>query len=128
MVGCSSSRFEDEPLLVFVRPWSAQALGQVGAAALDQRGGPQGRVRRRNIHGVDYHMNLGGCESCKSGWRILHWNYAKFLQTAAIAVTMRIPRATGQRFHEDLDSDSMRIWTAIPRQSGHPLERGLAGR
>jgi len=41
---------------------------------------------------------------------------------------LRIPRATGHRFHEDLDSDSMRIWTAIPRQPGHLLERGLAGR
>jgi ubiquinone/menaquinone biosynthesis C-methylase UbiE len=41
---------------------------------------------------------------------------------------VRIPRVTGQRFHEDLDSDSTRIWTAIPRQPGHLLERGLAGR
>ncbi len=27
---------------------------------------------------------------------------------------LRIPRVTGQRFHEDLDSDSTRIWTVIP--------------
>jgi hypothetical protein len=45
-----------------------------------------------------------------------------------ITSELRIPRPTGHRFHEDLDSDSMRIWTAIPRQPGHLLERGLAGR
>lgn len=32
---------------------------------------------------------------------------------------VRIPRPTGHGFHEDLDSDSMNIWTGIPRRTGH---------
>jgi len=35
---------------------------------------------------------------------------------------------SGCVFHAQLDIDSTRIWTAIPRQPGHLLERGLAGR
>jgi hypothetical protein len=38
---------------------------------------------------------------------------------------VRIPRPTGQGFHEDLDSDSMSNWTRIPRQTGQIFQGGL---
>jgi DNA-binding transcriptional MocR family regulator len=40
-----------------------------------------------------------------------------------VQLPVRIPRVTGQRFHEDLDSDSMRIWTASRPCDFGPVNR-----